>query len=88
MKNKVFQKEINLQPEFLNINISEGNVNDILLDLEDSIEENRTKNVINENNGKINEKYFHNLNYKFFINETNFLFNEIKSVLFYKKEMH
>ena len=39
MNNKVLQKAINLQPEYLNINISEDNNNDFLLHLEDSIEE-------------------------------------------------
>ena len=88
MNNKVFQKAINLQPEYLNTNISEDKNNDILLHLEDSIEENSNKFDINENKSKINEKYFHNLSYEFFINETNFLFNEIKSILDFKKEMH
>ena len=87
--NKFFKKVFNLQPEYLNTNISQdNNNNDKLLHLEESIEKQNTKNDSNENNNKINEKYFHNLTYNFFINETNFLFNEIKSIFDIKIEIH
>ena len=85
MNNIFFKKAIDLQPEYLNKNISQEQKNDILLDLEESIEEIKFSN---ENNDKYNEKYFDNLTFLFFINETNYLFNEFKSVFNYKIEIH
>ena len=88
MNNQFFKKVINLQPEYLQNNISQNQNNSILLYFDQSLEEKTIKNNINENKDKINEKYFHNLTYEFFINETNLLFNELQSVFDYNIEIH